>query len=198
MLSCQKRSNQHGVVDKNISSLKNGDIIFQESQSSQSRAIALATHSKYTHCGIIYISDADTLVYEAVQPVKLTPINQWIARGTNNHYAVKRLKNADKILMPEKLKKMQDIGNQFIGKNYDSWFGWSDEKIYCSELIWKIYKRGADIEVGKLQKLSDFDLTNKLVKQQLEDRYGNNIPMNELVISPRAIFESAELITVKD
>ena len=40
---------------KELNLLKNGDIIFQNSLSSQSRAVEMATHSKYTHCGIIYI-----------------------------------------------------------------------------------------------------------------------------------------------
>ena len=35
--------------------LKNGDIVFQESQSSQSRASSAGTKSPITHMGIIYI-----------------------------------------------------------------------------------------------------------------------------------------------
>ncbi|HRG10273.1 MAG TPA: peptidoglycan peptidase, partial [Cyclobacteriaceae bacterium] len=35
--------------------LKSGDIIFQTSQSSQSKAIQLATRSEYSHMGIIYM-----------------------------------------------------------------------------------------------------------------------------------------------
>jgi hypothetical protein len=34
--------------------IKNGDLIFQTSTSKQSKAIQLATDSKYSHCGIIY------------------------------------------------------------------------------------------------------------------------------------------------
>ena len=34
--------------------LRNGDLIFQTSQSAQSRAIQLATHSAYSHCGILF------------------------------------------------------------------------------------------------------------------------------------------------
>jgi len=36
------------------SGFHNGDIIFQTSRSSQSKAIQLATNSKYSHMGIIY------------------------------------------------------------------------------------------------------------------------------------------------
>ena len=34
--------------------IKNGDLIFQTSLSGQSKAIQLATDSKYSHCGLIY------------------------------------------------------------------------------------------------------------------------------------------------
>ncbi len=83
------------------------------------------------------------------------------------------------------------------GKDYDLAFGWSDDKIYCSELVWKIYQRATGIEVGKIQKLKEFDLSNDAVKQKMKERYGNNIPMNETVISPGAIFDSELLMTVK-
>ena len=74
--------------------------------------------------------------------------------------------------------------------------GWSDNKIYCSELIWKIYKRGAGLEIGKLEKIKDYDFTNPKVQQKAKERYGNNIPEEEMVISPVAIFNSPLLFTV--
>ncbi|MNS84538.1 hypothetical protein D3C72_1183680 [compost metagenome] len=91
---------------------------------------------------------------------------------------------------------MKAIGKDFLGKNYDATFEWSDDKIYCSELIWKIYQRGVGIEVGKLEKLKDFDLSSTEVKTKLKERYGNNVPLNETVISPASIFNSPLLITV--
>lgn len=178
--------------------LQNGDIIFQTSQSSQSKAIQLATHSKYSHVGIIYNNNNKFFVYEAVQPVKLTPLNQWINRGLNKHYVVKRLKNAREVLTKETLADMKRIGEKYKGKSYDIYFEWSDEKIYCSELVWKIYKEASGIEIGELEELKDFDLTNNVVKQKMKERYGNSIPMDEKVISPSAMFKSDKLITVKE
>lgn len=177
--------------------IKNGDLIFQTSVSKQSKAIQLATKSKYSHCGIIYKKDSKFFVLEAVQPVKNTPIEKWIARGLNGKYVIKRLRNADKILNANVLSKMEEIGSQFIGKNYDSTFEWSDDKIYCSELIWKIYQRATGIEIGKPQKLINFDLSNIAVKKKLKDRYGDKIPTDEIVISPASIFDSELLTTVK-
>lgn len=178
------------------SEVQNGDIIFQTSKSSQSAAIQLATHSKYSHMGIVYKINGQLFVYEAVQPVKLTPLNDWIKRGKNGHFVIKRLKNSYKILTKETLIRMEQVGEKYKGKNYDLYFEWNDDKIYCSELVWKIYKEGANIELGKLEELSDFDLTNKVVKQKLQERYGNKIPIHEKVISPVEIFTSDKLETI--
>jgi uncharacterized protein YycO len=177
--------------------IQNGDIIFQTSLSTQSKAIQLATHSPYSHCGIIYKDGENFYVFEAVQPVKKTPLNEWIARGENGKFVIKRLKNADQVLTVSTVQSMKQIGEAFIGKNYDVTFEWSDDKIYCSELIWKVYKSATGLEVGKLQKLSEFDLTNEAVMKKMTERYGKKIPMDETVISPSSIFDCGLLKTVK-
>lgn len=90
---------------------------------------------------------------------------------------------------------MKQISKAFTGKNYDLTFEWADNKIYRSELIWKTYRRATGLEIGKLQKLSEFYLTNEAVKKKMKERYGGKIPMNEIAISPSAIFNS-ELLTI--
>jgi uncharacterized protein YycO len=187
--SYQTKNNTDGLF-------KNGDIIFQTSKSSQSKAIQLATKSKYSHMGIIYETDGRYYVYEAVQPVKLTGINDWIRRGENSHYVVKRLKNSNEILTKENIKKMKGFGSKFQGKDYDIYFEWSDDKIYCSELVWKIYKETLNIEIGELQVLREFDLSSDIVKNKMKERYGDKIPLDEKVISPSAMFDSDKLITI--
>lgn len=176
--------------------LQNGDIIFQTSTSAQSKAIQLATNSKYSHCGIIYKEGNDYFVFEAIQPVKSTPLEQWIKRGDDGHYVVKRLKNADEALTAQNLKKMKAAGKEMTGKNYDLYFEWSNDRIYCSELVWKVYNEGTGLSIGKIEELKDFDLTHPAVKQKLKERYGNNIPLNEKVVSPASIFNSELLYTI--
>lgn len=185
-----------GCRSINFQSLQNGDIIFQISNSSQSLAIQAATHSKYTHLGLIFIENGQYYVLEAVQPVKFTPLRDWIKRGKDGHYVVKRLKNYDKVLNIDVLKKMKVLGRQYLRKNYDLYFEWSDDRMYCSELVWKIYKKVLGIEIGKLQRFKEFDLSNPIVKAKLKERYGNAIPLNELVISPDQMFRSDLLKTV--
>ena len=64
-----------------------------------------------------------------------------------------RLKTPD-TLSPSQLKRLKDEGLKFKGKPYDQYFGWSDEKIYCSELVWKMYKSALGMELGKLSDLA--------------------------------------------
>jgi uncharacterized protein YycO len=179
--------------------IQEGDIIFQVSESGLSTAIQLATHSKYSHCGIIFKGDDDQwYVYEAVQPVRYTPLPKWIARGKKGHYVIKRLKAASTVLTPAVITKMKAAGKPFNGKDYDFYFGWSDERIYCSELVWKIYKTATGLEIGKLQTLKEFDLSSPAVKQQMKKIYGDHIPLDEKIISPVSMFESPLLVTVKE
>ncbi len=180
----------------NTSSIKEGDIIFQESHSEQAKAIKLATHSRYSHAGIIFNYNNQFKVLEAVQPVKITDLDVFINRGINHHFVIKRLNKHESLLNKTSINRMKIIGNSYIGKNYDIYFEWSDKRIYCTELIWKIYNRALNIEVGKLQHLRDFDLSDPYVKNLMKKRYGNKIPYNELVISPESMFKSEILITV--
>ncbi len=182
--------------ENETSIFQNGDIIFQTSKSSQSKAIQLATNSKYSHMGIVYKNKGKFYVYEAIQPVKLTPLDEWIKRGENGHFVLKRIKESERILTEETLTKMKEIGQQYENKDYDIYFEWSDENIYCSELVWKIYKQATGIEIGKLEQLKDFDLTNDIVKQKIKERYGDNIPLDEKVISPATMFDSDQLTTI--
>ncbi|KAF2327279.1 YiiX family permuted papain-like enzyme [Flavobacterium daemonense] len=178
--------------------IQDGDIIFQTSQSPQCEAVRIATNSKFSHCGIIYNINGNWFVFEAVQPVKLTPFDEWIQHGKDNKYVVKRLKNSEKILTPNVLEKMKDYSQKFDGKEYDAYFEWTDNRIYCSELVWKIYKNAAGIELSKLRELKDFNLKDPRVEKILKERYGNEIPLEEKVVAPSDLSDSELLKTVID
>ena len=166
--------------------LRDGDLIFHTSLSAQSRAIQLATHSLWSHCGIVYREGGKWLVFEAVQPVKRTPLADWVARGQGGHFVTKRLRDAATVLTPAALAQLKAAGQPMLGHSYDRYFGWSDDRIYCSELIWKVYERGLGRRLGQLQHLRDFDLSSPAVRAKLRERYGEKLPLDETVISPSA------------
>ena len=176
--------------------VKDGDIIFQTSRSTQSIAIQRATDSRYSHMGIIFTRSGSPMVYEAVQTVRYTPLKRWIARGEGGHFVVKRLTEASNLITRAALGKLRRQAHMFEGKPYDLTFEWSDERIYCSELVWKIYERALGIQVGALQHLRDFRLDDPAVRKKMKERYGDAVPLNEPVIAPSAMFNASNLTIV--
>lgn len=177
---------------------RDGDIIFQTSQSGQSLAISYATHSKYTHCGLLFNDDGKWFVYEAVGPVKKTPFKEWIQHGDSSYYVVRRLAKADSILTPEVTTKMRTSVNSRMGTGYDFWFGWNDSLIYCSELAWKAYNESTGLQVGTPKPMKEYDLTHPLVQKTMTERYGTKMPYDTLMISPGDVFDSPLLTTVAE
>lgn len=175
------------------SSIGEGDLVFQTSRSAQSVAIQKATHSRYSHMGVVLERRGQLVVLEAESTVRNTPLKAWLARGEGGHYVVKRL-NAP--LSAQQIERLRQTATAFEGKPYDAAFGWSDRRMYCSELVWKLYDRALGISIGRLQKLGDFDLGDPLVQAKLRERYGKAIPLQETVISPQAMFASPVLDTV--
>ena len=173
-----------------------GDIVFHTSRSSQSEAIQAATKSPYSHMGIVYVRNGNAFVFEAIEPVGLTPMADWIARGERGAFVVKRIKNAAEVLKPDVVARMFEVGKQFEGRHYDLYFEWSDDRIYCSELVWKVFERSVGLEIGSLESLGSFDLSPPAVRQKMAERWGDSPPLDEPVISPAAMFESKELIEV--
>lgn len=180
----------------NQSLLLEGDIIFQESLSEQATAIKLATKSRYTHVGIIFKYGNTYKVLEAIEPVKITDLNLFIQRGKNKHFVIKRIKGAKEILTPERISQMKNYGSSLLGKHYDLYFEWSEDRIYCTELVWKMYDRFTGLKIGNLKTLKDFDISSNQVQSLMKKRYGKEIPYSEPVISPVDMINSTELITI--
>ena len=62
-------------------------------RSSQSLAIQRATHSPYSHMGLVLYRDGRAFVLEAVATVRYTPLAEWIDRGVGRHFVVRRLRD---------------------------------------------------------------------------------------------------------
>lgn len=192
--SCGQKQGHELVKEQEMVVPQDGDIVFHESSSRQSPIIKLAQNSKWTHCGIVFHIGDKAYVYEAVEPVKYTPLTDWIARGKGGVYCAKRLDNP---LPAQTIEKMKAVGAKYKGKHYDTLFQWSDNKIYCSELIWKIYSQGADIELCPPEKFSDFPISNPIVKKLIKERYGNKFDPSEQLVSPDALYKSKLLKEVR-
>jgi uncharacterized protein YycO len=172
--------------NQSTQAFKDGDIIFQTSKSSQSEILKIVTKSNLTHCGIIFHKNGKPFVFEAVQPVKVTPLKEWINRGKDSKYSVTRLTYD---LSESAKKDMLTYAKKQLGKSYDLKFQWSENKMYCSELVWKIYN-SAGFTLSYPKKFSDYDLSSESAKTTIKHRYNGNLNLNENVVSPVDLYNS--------
>lgn len=93
---------------------------------------------------------------------------------------------------------MRDAGAAMLGRPYDLQFRWDDERLYCSELVHKVYAAGG-VELGEKRRAGDFDLSSPAVRAAMRERFGGAkgaFDPEEPVVSPQSIFDDAELMTV--
>src|ERR1700690_2869292 len=72
--------------------LKTGDILFITSSGGQGKAIQLATKSKYTHVGVVFVENGTTYVYHAVEPVMKSTLEEFLKFSEDGKFVAKRLK----------------------------------------------------------------------------------------------------------
>jgi Permuted papain-like amidase enzyme, YaeF/YiiX, C92 family len=156
------------VSAKDLPLLKNGDIVFQTSRSSQSSAILLASLSAYSHMGLIEISgDGTAFVVEAVGPVKATVLDDWIRHGLGGRIAIRRMKT----LTPQQGQSILQAAHKYDGLPYDLFFLSSTDQIYCSELVNLAFSNGASLSLGKIQKAKELYLDNFAAKRLIKRRW---------------------------
>jgi hypothetical protein len=171
-----------------IKDIREGDVIFQTSQSQQSPLIQIATQSTISHCGIIIIKDGKPYVLETLKTLVLTPLDKFIARGKDGKYWLKR-SNKENI----KIKY-----GSYLGKPYDLAFKFDNDKFYCSELIYDIYKNQLGIELCEPQKVSDYLILGTGKIPQIEKAMKKRgIAKDQYAVAPVDVFESVYLKDVK-
>ena len=104
--------------------------------------------------GLVLPHGGGLAVYEAVGPVRYTPAAEWVARGEGGRVLVKRLR-APRTLSNDQVELLVRAAEQFLGKPYDAAFGWSDDRLYCSEVVWKVFSRTLGVELGALSVRAD-------------------------------------------
>ncbi|MEO5913869.1 MAG: YiiX/YebB-like N1pC/P60 family cysteine hydrolase [Luteolibacter sp.] len=174
--------------EKAAAVLREGDIVFSSSEQGQGEAIIAATGSPYTHCGILFRVDGKLMVLEAVQPVGVVSLSEFMARSKPGTTQARRLKTP---LAAADVERGREWATAQVGKNYDAKFLWDDGQLYCSELVWKIYQH-AGIELCKPRQFKDFKLDDPKVKKIIEQRFGSvkALPRDEKVVAPADLASS--------
>ena len=182
------------AADEGRYSLQTGDVVFQSTGGEQAEAIRAATGSRYTHCGVVFEDGGTFKVLEASQPVKVTPFSEFRKRSLPGTFQVRRLKAPLPLAAIEAGKAW---GVKQVGLNYDPHFRWDDETLYCSELVWKIFKK-AGVELCAPRHFHDYELESPEVREMIKQRYGSSdkLPKEEPVVSPGDLADSPLLVEV--
>lgn len=114
-----------------LTSLREGDIVFIETTSFQSKFVKLGMLSIWSHCGIAVNTDNGVQIMEADTMVRILPIERFIDRSVGKKYIIRR--PTQQLTQPIDKEK-------WLGKWYDLKFSFDNEEVYCSELVWLIYK----------------------------------------------------------
>jgi len=154
--------------------LKTGDILLQPLHCWSCNLIEAETESIYSHIGVVIKTyKDDVFVAEAFGKVKIVSFDEF------NKKTQKGLKL--KVMRPRFVASdLYEIYlKNFHGLPYDSGFRWDDSKIYCSELLNKLF-----MKAGMLYPI-EIPMTFTHNREYWLKFFKGNIPDGELGISPR-------------
>lgn len=183
-----------GFTNNQQPKYQTGDLVFHTSKTKLAFITSVATRSRLTHVGMIIMKKNKPYVVEANGPIKINSLQRFVNRGIGKKFVVLRFK---KDLSKNQKRQLIKEAYRHIGKRYDGKFKWDDKKLYCSELVFKIYKKALGIKLNKPEKFGDFYSSwNPIITQFAKKKYGKNIPLNEKIITPERLYNSDLLTAV--
>lgn len=174
--------------------LKEGDILLQPLSCWSCHLIMQQENSDFAHMGMVIKEDGELKVFEALGEVRVISLNDFIKRTSKGKRVLVRRLSADYKFFPNE-EFYIEIG-KFKNLSYDHGFRWDNfdkkgEKIYCSELVFKILSPLGFLTYTET-KIMDFD-----INPQLWDRYfKGETPRGEYGISPEDFNLSKDFETV--
>lgn len=166
-----------------------GDVVFQSLPPSPLvNTIEGVTRSPYSHCGLVALRNGQWVVVEALDGVEETPLRAFLIRGRNHGFAVYRLREQHQSAVAETISNAR----RYLGRPYDVRYQMDDEKIYCSELIYKAFRDATNgQELGRLVRLGE--LNWKPYVEAIEHFEGGPVPLEREMISPIEMARSSQL-----
>jgi hypothetical protein len=173
---------------------KEGDLIFQTETVPQAFAIQAATGSRYNHVGVVFKQGEKYYVYEAIGSVRPTLISSFVSRdSTHGRFTVMRV---DRELSNSDIKRIKKEVTRHLGKKYDPTLGWSDSKMYCSELVWKAYDRGINLQLSDTRSIQERPLVS-IIEKFVDSQFDMpNVNREDPIVSPADLARSNYLKTV--
>lgn len=167
---------------------QSGDVIFQSfPHSPLTDTIESVSLSPFSHCGLVIKRGSKVVVCEAIGPVQDTPLDAWIKRGRNQAFAVYRLNDS----YAAKIEGFVQAAETFRGRPYDIHYAFDDERIYCSELVFKAFKKSVGEDLGLVKRLGDLNWRpNEAFIRKIEN---GGLPLEREMITPQDLSEAKQL-----
>lgn len=171
------------VAERDLSQydFRDGDIVFQHLPSKLGSVICEVTDSPLSHCGMIVHRGGEPWVLEAVGPVRYIRLAKWLKQGDRGRFAQMRVKEASGEQIAAAIREAELL----LGRPYDIQYELDEEKIYCSELVYKAYERGAGIEVGSREILGDLNWRSQ--EAFIRAIAGGELPLKRVMVTPASI-----------
>lgn len=170
--------------------MQEGDLLFQSlPHAPLVDAIEGVSLSPFSHCGLLARSEGNWVVIEAIGPVRETPLTEWIGRGRGTRFSAYRLNPTLAPQIPAIIK----TARTYLGRPYDVHYKFDDERIYCSELIYKSVKATTGQGLGRVEKLGDLNWKPHEAFIRSIEGY---VPLEREMITPQALSEAPELTQV--
>lgn len=155
------------------------------------RTVKGVTESKWCHCGVVDQRDGRWVVCEAVgDGVRYTPLAYFLLRGDEVDFAAYRLKDN----FQRYAGGLAKCCKPYVGRPYDIQYELDDEKIYCSELVYKAYRdatKGADA-LGRVQRFGE--LNWHPYKDDVVHYHGSEgLPLDREVVTPVSLTWSEQM-----
>ena len=162
-----------------------GDLVFQSlPHLDLVDAIEGVSGSPLSHCGVVMRRDNRWVVVESIGYVHETPLWQWTLRGRGGRVEAYRLRDITR-MNPGRL---QASLTTFMGRPYDFHYELGDDRIYCSELVYKAYDRALGLRLGRIEKLGD--LNWKPFEAFIRSMEDGKLPLEREMITPVALTQS--------
>lgn len=169
---------------RELISFEDGDVIFQQIEGSLGDLISDVTESPMNHCGLVMLEGEDVFVLEASDRVTKTPLEEWIRRGRGSRFAVLKPVN----LSGSQKVRVVEAAGEFLGRPYDFKYRLDDEYIYCSELVFKAYLKGAGVKISETRKLEEMNIKGH--EDSIKKLVEGPIPLKREIITPVRIYNS--------
>jgi hypothetical protein len=175
-------------IDLSRFDFRSGDIVFQHLPSRLGSVICDVTDSQFSHCGIVVVREGSRpYVLEAIGPVRFINLQDWLKQGDRGRFQQMRLRD---VTEPEIKASLLEAA-KLLGRPYDIQYELDEDKIYCSELVYKAFLGGAKIEVGEKQPLRDLNWRpHELFIRALA---GGELPLDREMVTPDSVARSPKL-----